>query len=59
MFRDVFSAIYKAWAKILKFHKLPRAILSSAFLLLTVTMVELALFGAALIGFLLLRNALR
>jgi hypothetical protein len=55
MFKSIFSTIYKAWAKMLKLNMLPRAIFSLAFLLLTITMIVLALFGATVLGVIALR----
>lgn len=54
MFKSIFSTIYKAWAKMVK-YKYPQTILSSIYLMFTITMIVLTMFGAMVIGVLILR----
>lgn len=53
MFKSIFSTVYKAWAKMMT-YKYPQTVLSSVYLMLTITTIVLTMFGAMVAGVLIL-----
>lgn len=59
MFKQFFNPILSVWEKLLKSHKLPKALHSTLLLFLTVILAVIALWGAVMISVVALLNALR